>query len=138
MLVHKQPQNVWRIDYQLPNSEDAEVASKSENVLQRVQSLLDMMGDRGKWAPIWITIYSANALTLERYRHDRVLFAGDAAHLVPIFGVRGAYSSIDDADNLARKLAYVVRGVAGERLLDSYSDERVCHARESELRQQEH
>jgi len=60
-----------------------------------------------------------------------VLFAGDAAHLVPIFGVRGANSGIDDADNLAWKLAYVVRGLAGERLLDSYSDERVFAAREN-------
>ena len=71
--------------------------------------------------PIWITIYKANALTLESYRHDRVLFGGDAAHLVPIFGVRGANSGIDDADNLAWKLAFVVQGLASEGLLDSYS-----------------
>ena len=69
-----------------------------------------MMGEHGDWSPIWITIYKANALTLERYRHGRVLFCGDAAHLVPIFGVRGANSGIDDADNLAWKLAYVTRG----------------------------
>lgn len=131
VLVHKQPHNVWRIDYQLPDGEDAEAAIKPENVLPRVQSVLDMMGERGKWAPIWITIYKANALTLERYRHGRALFAGDAAHLVPIFGVRGVNSGIDDADNLAWKLAYVVRGLAGERLLDSYSDERVFATREN-------
>ena len=57
-----------------------------------------------------------NALTLESYRHGRVLFAGDAAHLVPIFGVRGANSGIDDADNLAWKLAFVVKGLASDRL----------------------
>ena len=45
-----------------------------------------------------------------------MLFAGDAAHLVPIFGVRGANSGIDDADNLAWKLAFVVKGLASERL----------------------
>ncbi|MFX1676582.1 FAD-dependent oxidoreductase [Paraburkholderia sp. A2WS-5] len=131
VLVHKQPDNVWRIDYQLRDGEDAEQAVKPENVMPRVQSLLDMMGERGAWSPIWITIYKANALTLERYRHDRVLFAGDAAHLVPIFGVRGANSGIDDADNLAWKLAFVVRGVAAEGLLDSYSDERVFAAHEN-------
>ena len=131
VLVHKQPDNVWRIDYQLRDGEDAEQAVKPENVIPRVQSLLDMMGERGAWSPIWITIYKANALTLESYRHDRVLFGGDAAHLVPIFGVRGANSGIDDADNLAWKLAFVVRGLASEELLDSYSDERVFAAHEN-------
>jgi 3-(3-hydroxy-phenyl)propionate hydroxylase len=131
VLVHKQPDNVWRIDYQVRDGEDPEEAVRPENVLPRVQSLLDMMGERGPWAPIWITIYKANALTLERYRHGRVLFAGDAAHLVPIFGVRGANSGIDDADNAAWKLAYVVKGLADDGLLDSYSSERVAAAHEN-------
>ncbi|MEM5434086.1 FAD-dependent oxidoreductase [Paraburkholderia diazotrophica] len=131
VLVHKQPDNVWRIDYQLRDGEDAEEAVKPENVMPRVQSLLDMMGEKGAWAPIWITIYKANALTLERYRHNRVMFAGDAAHLVPIFGVRGANSGIDDADNIAWKLAFVVKGLASPALLDSYSDERVAATHEN-------
>lgn len=131
VLVHKQPDNVWRIDYQLRDGEDAEQAVKPENVMPRVQSLLDMMGEKGEWSPIWITIYKANALTLERYRHQRVMFAGDAAHLVPIFGVRGANSGIDDADNIAWKLAFVVKGLASASLLDSYSDERVAATHEN-------
>ncbi|RQR36839.1 FAD-dependent oxidoreductase [Burkholderia sp. Bp9142] len=131
VLVHKQPDNVWRIDYQLRDDEDPEAAVKPENVLPRVQNLLDMMGERGDWSPIWITIYKANALTLERYRHGRVLFCGDAAHLVPIFGVRGANSGIDDADNVAWKLAYVMHGLASDALLDSYSDERVFATHEN-------
>ena len=131
VLVHKQPHNVWRIDYQVQDGENAEEAVKPENVLPRVQSLLEMMGERGAWAPIWITMYKANALTLEQYRHGRVMFAGDAAHLVPIFGVRGANSGIDDADNVSWKLACVVKGVAGESLLDSYSSERVAATHEN-------
>ncbi|NUZ08344.1 FAD-dependent oxidoreductase [Piscinibacter koreensis] len=131
VLVHKQPDNVWRIDYQVRDDEDPGEAVKPENVLPRVQSLLDMMGETSAWSPIWITIYKANALTLDRYRHGRFLFAGDAAHLVPIFGVRGANSGIDDADNLAWKLALVVKGVASERLLESYSDERVAATHEN-------
>ncbi|OAJ65397.1 FAD-dependent oxidoreductase [Paraburkholderia ginsengiterrae] len=131
VLVHKQPDNVWRIDYQLRDDEDPEAAVKPENVMPRVQSLLDSMNETGDWSPIWITVYKANALTLERYRHGSVLFAGDAAHLVPIFGVRGANSGIDDADNLGWKLACVVNGVASAELLDSYSDERVYAAREN-------
>ena len=131
VLVHKQPHGVWRIDYQLRDGEDPEAAIRPENVLPRVESLLAMMGERGAWAPIWITVYKANALTLERFRHGRVLLAGDAAHLLPIFGVRGANSGIDDADNLAWKLALVVKGRADERLLDSYSHERVAAAHEN-------
>lgn len=131
VLVHKQPDNVWRIDYQLQDGEDPEEAVKPENVMPRVESLLAMMGETSAWKPIWITIYKANALTLEKYRHGRVLFAGDAAHLVPIFGVRGANSGIDDADNLAWKLAYVIKGVASDALLDSYSSERVAAAHEN-------
>ncbi|KFG93012.1 FAD-dependent oxidoreductase [Burkholderia paludis] len=131
VLVHKQPGNVWRIDYQLRDGEDPDAAVQPGNVIPRVQSLLDMMGERGHWSPIWITIYKANALTLERYRHGRVLFCGDAAHLVPIFGVRGANSGIEDADNLAWKLAYTIRGLASDSLLDSYSDERVFAAHEN-------
>lgn len=131
VLVHKQPGNVWRIDYQLRGDEDPDEAIKPENVAPRVASLLDMMGEKSAWKPIWITIYKANALTLPSYRHGRVLFAGDAAHLVPIFGVRGANSGIDDADNLAWKLAYVIKGLARESLLDSYSAERVAAAHEN-------
>jgi 3-(3-hydroxy-phenyl)propionate hydroxylase len=131
VLVHKQPGNVWRIDYQLRDGEDPDEAIKPENVMPRVESLLAMMGEQGDWKPIWSGIYKANALTLPSYRHGRVLFAGDAAHLVPIFGVRGANSGIDDADNLAWKLAFVVKGLASSALLDSYSVERVGAAREN-------
>jgi 3-(3-hydroxy-phenyl)propionate hydroxylase len=129
VLVHKQPHDIWRIDYQLRDGEDPDEAIKPEHVLPRVQSLLDMMGETAAWNPIWISIYKANALSLERYVHGPVLFAGDAAHLLPIFGVRGANSSIDDADNLAWKLAYVVKGWAGSNLLESYSQERVGAAK---------
>jgi 3-(3-hydroxy-phenyl)propionate hydroxylase len=131
VLVHKQPHGVWRIDYQLRDGEDPALAIEPDNVLPRVESLLAMMGETAPWRPIWISLYKANALTLARYRHGRVLFAGDAAHLMPIFGVRGANSSIDDADNLAWKLAAVVKGQASDTLLDSYSHERVAAAREN-------
>ncbi len=134
VLVHKQPSGVWRIDYQLREGEDPVQAVKPESVMPRIESLLAMMGERGAWAPVWITVYKANALTLDRYRHGRVLFAGDAAHLVPIFGVRGLNSGIDDADNLAWKLGFTAQGLATDSLLDSYSTERVAAAREN-LRQ---
>lgn len=134
ILMHRQPDDVWRIDYQLREGENPEAAVRPENVIPRVEKHLRMIGERDDWAPIWISLYKANALTLETYRRGRVLLAGDAAHLVPIFGVRGANSAFEDADNLAWKLALVIKGAADEALLDSYSAERVSAAREN-LRQ---
>ena len=131
ILVHKQPRDIWRVDYQLRDDEDPEEAVKPENVLPRVRSHLEWIGERGDWTPVWISAYRANCLTLDSYRHGRVLFAGDAAHLVPIFGVRGMNSGIDDTHNLAWKLAWVAQGRSSAGLLDSYSSERVFAAREN-------
>lgn len=125
ILMHRQPDDVWRIDYQIRDDEDPVEAVKPENVLPRVQSHLQMIGETEPWEPLWISIYNAKCLTLPGYRHGRVLLAGDAAHLVPIFGVRGLNSGLDDAGNLAWKLARVVQGRSPDALLDSYSTERV-------------
>jgi 3-(3-hydroxy-phenyl)propionate hydroxylase len=131
ILMHRQPDNVWRIDYQLRDDEDPEEAVKPENVLPRVESHLRMIGETAPWRPLWISIYNAKCLTLGSYRAGRVLFAGDAAHLVPIFGVRGLNSGLDDAGNLAWKLARVIGGQAPEGLLDSYTEERLHATREN-------
>lgn len=131
ILMHRQPDNVWRIDYQIRDDEDPVEAVKPENVLPRVQSHLAMIGETEPWEPLWISIYNAKCLTLPNYRRGRVFFAGDAAHLVPIFGVRGLNSGLDDAANLAWKLARVLRGESPDTLLDSYSTERVHAAREN-------
>ncbi|RZJ00347.1 MAG: FAD-dependent oxidoreductase, partial [Haliea sp.] len=131
ILMHRQPDDIWRIDYQIRDDEDPLEAVKPENVLPRVQSHLRMIGEDEPWEPLWISIYNAKCLTLDSYRHGRVFFAGDAAHLVPIFGVRGLNSGLDDAGNLAWKLAAVIEGRARDSLLDSYSVERVHDAREN-------
>lgn len=131
LILHVQPDGVWRIDYQLREDEDSEEALRDENVTARLQAQLDMMGVRAPWRMIWKSVYKALALSLDSYRHGRVLFAGDAAHLVPIFGVRGLNSGIDDAHNLGWKLAMVARGEAPETLLDSYSHERRRATREN-------
>ncbi|WP_172215729.1 FAD-dependent oxidoreductase [Caenimonas soli] len=131
ILMHRQPNDVWRIDYQIRDDEDPAEAVKPENVLPRVRSHLAMIGENEPWEPLWISIYNAKCLTLPRYRYGRVFFAGDAAHLVPIFGVRGLNSGLDDAGNLAWKLARVIEGSAPDELLDSYSTERVHATREN-------
>ncbi|EMH4031839.1 TPA: FAD-dependent monooxygenase [Serratia marcescens] len=124
MWMHRQPDNIWRIDYLLEDHVSDEEGLKPENVLPVVEDFLQMVGETGQWRPIWISMYNAKALSLERYRHGRVLFVGDAAHVVPIFGVRGLNGGLDDAYNLGWKLAYVLQGRAPDRLLDSYSHER--------------
>lgn len=131
ILMHRQPDDVWRIDYQIRDDEDPIEAVKPENVLPRVRSHLEMIGETEPWEPLWISIYNAKCLTLPSYRHGRVLLAGDAAHLVPIFGVRGLNSGLDDAGNLAWKLARVLRGESPDSLLESYSTERVHATREN-------
>jgi 3-(3-hydroxy-phenyl)propionate hydroxylase len=131
ILMHRQPDNIWRIDYQVADHEDPVQAVKPDNVLPRVRAHLEMIGETAPWKPLWISIYNAKCLTLQSYRHGRILFAGDAAHLVPIFGVRGLNSGLDDAGNLAWKLALVLKGHAGDALLDSYSSERVQATREN-------
>ncbi len=126
VLMHKQPDDIWRIDYQLRPGVRAEDALTPAAVRSFVQRHLDAIGEGGKpWKPVWTSVYRAGAMTLDTYRHGRTLFAGNAAHALPIFGVRGLNSGFDDADNLGWKLAAVVRGVSPPALLDSYSQERI-------------
>ena len=131
VLMHRQPDDVWRIDYQLRDEEDSATELQEERVRARIDAHLCMIGERQDYELIWISLYKAHCLTLDRYRHGRILFAGDAAHLVPIFGVRGMNSGVDDAGNLVWKLAAVIQGRGGDGLLDSYSHERVFAAHEN-------
>ncbi len=127
VLMHRQVDDIWRIDYQLRAGEDTETALQPENVAKFVQKHLAAIGEGHlPWRTIWTSIYRAGAMTLESYRHGRILFAGNAAHALPIFGVRGLNSGFDDTDNLAWKLALVLRDCAGDALLDSYSSERIA------------
>jgi len=127
VLMHKQPDDIWRIDYQLRAGQSTEEALQPAAVQEFVQRHLDAIGEGHlPWHTVWTSVYRAGAMTLERYRHGRVLFAGNAAHAMPIFGVRGLNSGFDDADNLAWKLALVARGVSDASLLDSYSQERIA------------
>jgi 3-(3-hydroxy-phenyl)propionate hydroxylase len=125
VIVHVQPDEVWRIDIQIdPSLDDA--AALHDGFLQPLiaRHLSEVMRVNAPFEVIWRSVYRAHALSLDSYRDRRVLFAGDAAHLVPIFGVRGLNSGIDDAHNLAWKLAMVVSGEAEPPLLDSFTEER--------------
>jgi 3-(3-hydroxy-phenyl)propionate hydroxylase len=130
VLLHKQADNVWRIDFQLGWQADPEEEKKPERVIPRIRA---MLGDDREFELEWVSVYTFQCRRMQRFRHGRVLFVGDAAHQVSPFGARGANSGIQDADNLAWKLKLVLDGRAPDRLLDTYSDERVAAADENLL-----
>jgi 3-(3-hydroxy-phenyl)propionate hydroxylase len=127
-LLHSQPDQVWRIDLQLGWDADPEAEIRPERVLPRLQA---MLGKDRPFEPIWISVYTFRCRRLSKFRHDRVIFLGDAAHEVSPFGARGFNSGIQDADNLAWKLAAVLQGRAPERLLESFDQERLVAADEN-------
>jgi 3-(3-hydroxy-phenyl)propionate hydroxylase len=130
VLLHREADDVWRIDFQLGWDADPEAEKKPERVIPRIQA---MLGDTREFDLEWVSVYTFQCRRMANFRHGRVLFAGDAAHQVSPFGARGANSGIQDADNLGWKLKCVIDGVAPEALLDSYSDERVFAADENLL-----
>ena len=113
VLIHKQPENIWRVDYQLREGESEQEALREENIRARVGAILGDIGHTKPWELEWWSVYSANTLCLDDYRHGRVFFIGDAAHIVPIFGVRGLNNGLADAENLGWKLALVLQRRSG-------------------------
>ena len=128
-LLHKQPDDIWRIDFQLGWDIDREAELRPETVRARVDQ---MLGPDVDYELDWCSIYTFQCRRMEKFRHGRVIFAGDSAHQVSPFGARGANSGIQDVDNLGWKLAGVLAG-GPEALLDSYDTERQQAADENIL-----
>ncbi len=120
-LLHRQRDNVWRIDFQLGWDADPVEERQPERVSARVR---DMLGPEADFELEWVSIYQFACRRIDQFRYGRVLFAGDSAHQVSPFGARGANSGVQDVDNLAWKLKLVIDGAAPEALLDSYHAER--------------
>ncbi len=128
VLLHKQSDNVWRIDFQLGWDADPEEEIKPEKVIPRLKA---MLGDERAFELEWISIYTFQCRRMKEFRHGRLLFVGDAAHQVSPFGARGANSGVQDTDDLIWKLKLVMDGKAPERLLDTYSQDRTFAADEN-------
>ncbi|TAG84519.1 MAG: FAD-dependent oxidoreductase [Betaproteobacteria bacterium] len=130
VLLHKQPDDVWRIDFQLGWDADPEEEKKPERVIPRVQALL---GKDVEFKLEWVSVYTFACTRMPKFRHGRLFFCGDSAHLVSPFGARGANSGIQDSNNLGWKLDAVLRGIASNPLLESYATEREFAADENIL-----
>ncbi|WP_332672584.1 FAD-dependent oxidoreductase [Aromatoleum sp.] len=134
VLLHRQADNVWRIDFQLGWDADPEEEKKPENVIPRIEAMLAARGkDNLPFELEWVSVYTFQCRRMNRFNHGRVLFVGDAAHQVSPFGARGANSGIQDADNLVWKLKLVIDGKAPATLLDTYTEERGFAADENIL-----
>ena len=118
---HLMGDDVWRIDYQMPPDADPEHVSREEAVRER---LARQFGADTEVEIVWVGSYAYKSECVDRMRQGRLFFMGDAAKVVSPFGARGGNTGIADADNLAWKLAAVMKGRASPALLDSYHEER--------------
>ena len=132
-LLHKQPDDIYRIDLQLTPTADAKEEVKPEHVIPRIKAAI---GDR-PFEIDWVSLYTFQCGRIDRFVHGRVIFAGDSAHVVSPFGARGGNGGIQDVDNLVWKLAAVLCGTASDALLESYDAERV-HGADENIRNSSH
>ena len=127
-LIHKQADDVWRIDFQMGWDIDRDEVMKEENIDAKIKAFL---GSDLEFEYEWVSLYTFKCCRMEKFVHGRVIFAGDSAHLVSPFGARGANGGLQDVDNLAWKLHLVLTGAAPPGLISSYDDERILGAEEN-------
>ena len=127
LVMHPQPDNIWRIDWQLPPDADIEKEKENGELEKRIRRVI---GDI-PYNIEWISVYRFHQRVIDNFKLGNVFFAGDAAHSYPPYGSRGMNSGIQDADNLAWKFNAVIRGKADETLLDTYHTERYAAAQEN-------
>lgn len=127
VLLHPQPDGVWRIDWQVPDDFDLAAERANGGLDRRIRAVV---GDAG-YEIVWLSLYRFHQRRAARLRVGRVLLAGDAAHVMSPFGARGLNSGIADADNAAWKIALDRSGAGGPGLLDSYDAERGAAADEN-------
>jgi len=120
-LLHKQPDNIYRIDLQLGPETNSTLEANEEKVFPRIKAIV---GDK-PFKLDWMSVYKFRCAKLDRFVHNRMLFVGDSAHVVSPFGARGGNGGIQDVDNLCWKLAQVLMGETENTLLETYNEERI-------------
>lgn len=127
-LLHKQPDNIYRIDLQLGWDADPEADRQPGRVIPRIEKALG----RSDFRLDWVSVYTFQCRRLARFVHGPVIFCGDSAHVVSPFGARGGNGGLQDVDALGWRLAAVAQG-ADAGLLDAYDRERQWGADENLL-----
>ena len=122
MMVIAMPNDIVRTFISVPDTDSA----KRTTTLEEVNETLNRLGgvDATLYDPVWVALYRVNHRAAPAFRSGRVFIAGDAAHEHVPIGGQGMNTSIQDAFNLAWKLAYVMKGHARPSLLDTYNAER--------------
>lgn len=120
------PHGIRRFEFMVMPGETEEELSKPENMAKLMRKVV---ADPDKVDYIRKRVYTHNARLAATFRVGRMVLAGDAAHIMPVWQGQGYNSGMRDATNLGWKLALVVKGVAGGALLDTYELERRDHAR---------
>jgi 3-(3-hydroxy-phenyl)propionate hydroxylase len=120
------PHGVRRFEFMVMPGETETELSKPENLRKLLSKVLP---NPDRIELIRSRVYTHNARLAGRFRQGRVLLAGDAAHIMPVWQGQGYNSGMRDALNLAWKLALVIKGLAADSLLDSYEQERRDHAK---------
>lgn len=120
-LIVPQPDDVWRIDWQLFPGQDAQTELQSGALHQRLKQTL---GTKTAAKIVWSSCYKFHQRLMDMLVHGRVLFMGDSAHLVAPFGARGMNSGVQDAENAAWKIARVLSLNAPPSLVNTYHEER--------------
>jgi 3-(3-hydroxy-phenyl)propionate hydroxylase len=125
---HQMADGIWRTDWQIGHLEDPDAETAPQRAAERLRKLV---GANVRFELVWVGPWRFKKRLLKRFIHGRVIFAGDAAHEHSPFGARGGNSAIQDANNLAWKLALVLEGKARPELLDTYEHERHYAARDN-------
>ncbi len=127
-LLHKQPDNIYRIDLQLGWDADPELEKRPERVIPRIEKVVG----HSDFKLDWVSVYTFQCRRLQSFVHNRVLFVGDSAHIVSPFGARGGNGGLGDVDALGWRLAAILKGRAPLSALEAYDRER-CHGADENL-----
>ena len=126
-LLHKQAENIYRIDLQLEEN----INRKNELDPERVRKRIIKVVKSENFEIDWMSIYKFKCASLDRMVFDRIIFIGDSAHVVSPFGARGGNGGMHDVDNLGWKLASILKNSSSEKILSTFNDERIEAAKEN-------